>query len=1392
MTDHQKSVATSSTNAPQLPTPVSSTPLGDSSFSAYFPPKDNHGPQPQGTGAAVAPPFSPISEVSTNQNELGRSVSAVSEERLPQSGTTVKQVDPTSSGNHVSRLSRDDDKRKSAGAVSALDSERGEGRVSADLLNPSGGTHDRDRANSSVSDVSSVSDSLDHRRSHAARTISPPIEHQVSRDNAPSVSPLPAPQTSDKRADNYRPQHAPSYSTATASKEEEAARDRVEEQTLPAYSRPAQPKTSKIAPGTQIVPIARLRQDQDVRAEEPRPFSFVGHDSLLHTGHANNHSIDNPGVNIGSSTSDNLDQGNQRSGLVSSAVHQPIRHEDVSAERSGPPQPSRILTQAQAEEDYRIPGPYGHELRSPRPKTSSPMIEQFKSPTTTQQPADDFSSGPNAPKAVTSEYTPFPPQAHAQQQPQQTQQTQQPPLPAGHGVDARPGLPHQYSSDQSRPDADSTYAEDRDYERNRDRGRTSKLSALFKSRSKSRSRRLQKEKAREQRPENSRRHSLFKLGNRNSMSQDDAYNKPLPQPQDEDYNRTTDMTNQPGSRPEAGARRSSRDLLRDNSYNQADMNYVSPIQHGFATSHKRKRFSGLFGKSQTQVPTRASTLPSQTQQQTMSDQVSGARRPDEPQSAVQPQHITFDQGSNSQQPYTSPPTPGFHNQTTLAHDSEEAARQKNESHRQYSNDRNAAAGPYGPSRQNTGQSDGDPYNNWLLAQKVNNETPDQYSVYSNSNSAFPQQTQKGSLYQHENRPYAHDNVDRYQYEQPRPVLPRLNTGENRSISATPVPASAPPVPNSYLQGRQNQNNAPAHTNTLPQDPSNQQYHQLSFPQPPSLTQYNQPLTSRTARDVSRTSDMNDRTKPSLLATSNNYNYNDHHMASPLPMSPDYSDSNNLANPLHSAVNPAHGYARGNENIHSQSMSSYSQHPTSRISPHVAQLHVRSRSPKLGRRSSDDLNHEFESANNSLAVNAPQSESSMSPAAGLGTFSNKKVSPIGGIPRSAEDQEKPWAITLPADEEERRRRADDPESATSSKAREMRRMMLEQSPAATPVTSTEAPVSQFDSHDVPQQAPRTSLPKTAIISPPVSTQQPRDHEHEPTIGALPTTTPLPPRRDDEPIVPPRPAQRSLATSEQEPPTSTLPGTQRVTPPVRKTTPITIGRPTTPSFSLRRDASLRGKGARNSTVIDEAGRSAIVSGLTNRSTTPMSMTGHGSRSTSVDITRTSRSSSWNSKDVAQQQHDSTIPGRAPTTATPGVPTESGSPVPPVPSIPATQKDRLTLGQSGEPSLREPGLATPATGAPATTIAPTTASSTAPTDSTPGTKDPIIPTTTNTLTAPTTDVKSPSTNTNTKNLKPLEVYEMMGSRPDGYESDDEPMMSATAYPGQEWQPVFDRWED
>lgn len=75
------------------------------------------------------------------------------------------------------------------------------------------------------------------------------------------------------------------------------------------------------------------------------------------------------------------------------------------------------------------------------------------------------------------------------------------------------------------------------------------------------------------------------------------------------------------------------------------------------------------------------------------------------------------------------------------------------------------------------------------------------------------------------------------------------------------------------------------------------------------------------------------------------------------------------------------------------------------------MHVRSRSPKLGRTSEDEERAADDAYHGLGGSNA------------LGTFSSKKISPVGGVPRSAEDQEAPYRIALPgetSDERERRR------------------------------------------------------------------------------------------------------------------------------------------------------------------------------------------------------------------------------------------------------------------------------------------------------------------------------------------------------------------------------------
>lgn len=1262
------------------------TPVDDSSFSAYFPSRDAGIAPETGAKAAAAPPFSPISEVSSNQMDLGRSVSAVSEEQSPQSNTTARRTDPTvSAAPESTPHTDDDDRRKSAGAVSALESERDGRRVSTDL-NPTGAEHGR--CNSSVSDVSSVSDASHHRRNPATRTVSPPIEHQISRAEAPSLPPPPVPQVSNVPAESQRAHHAPSYSTAMASKEAEALQDRADEQTLPAYSQPTLPKPSRIPPGAPVVPIARLRQDQEVRAEEPRPFSFVGSESLLHTGHTASHSIDNPGVNIGSSTPD-APTRNAGDGLAQAAAPganvQPLPAPSKDSNgRSDATKPSRILTQAQAEEQYRIPGPYGHELRSPRPKTSSPMLEQFRTPIapqTAQPTADAAEDGPTSQPAVTAEYTPFPTR---QTVPQQTASQQMPPQPA----QPQPALPqptqqfqqqqpasrtHTFGPDPPytqpiRPDGGSTFQEARDRERSRDRSRPSKFSALFRSRSRSRSRRLQKEKTRqpEARPGNHRRNSLFKLGGRNGSSRGSSYD----QGQSQGHDEITDQPIQNNSRSAAGSRRLSLDLLKGATFGHTGKGQESSSQQAPVSSNKKKRFSGFFGRS------------------------TGKNEPGQSENANQ---------------RSGPPSQGGHvrSQAALAPDREEGAWQENGAYRQYPTGQSQPAPsqsvpeedarPFGPQPVRV-DSYGSPFPDH---QAHRNEQADQYSLYSHVSYRKP--LQPGSPYQHENQPNPYAQTHHSHFEQPRPVLPRLDTGDNRSSNTTPVPASAPPVPGSYMQARQSQKPVSVQTHTLPQDASSQQYHQLSFPQPQSLSQYHPPPTTRAARDISHNSDSHDwRMSPLPSSSSANNDQNNRQFTSPLPVAqPDFSIPSRAPGPMFP--------------------------PPSRITPRVAQLHIRSRSPKLGRRSSDDLNQEFDTATAALAINAPHSASSMSPVATLGTFTSKKVSPIGGIPRSSEEQEKPWALSLPADEEERKRKDADPDSATSSRAREMKRILLERSPITSPVTTTTTSTQSPTLQTVADRFMLHGMPPT----------QPRTFDHQPPLHGT---------------------------------TKTAQGSRTNTP--------TNGRPTTPSVTLRRDASLRGKEpqGRTSNIIDEAGQVPTVGGSLPRKDTPISAPGPSSARNSPDV-------------VNNQNAVAGDPSQRDTAATPA--TSTAPPIPGAASALSSPLPGQTVNSSAQTPKNEHAVVpvvSPLHGEPAVEgsvpiVAPVAAAAAAaspPTESSPTSKKAKAGTTDN------TKPKSPRAE------KADEVYEMAGSKPEDYESEEEPVMSATAYPGQEWQPVFERWED
>jgi len=62
----------------------------------------------------------------------------------------------------------------------------------------------------------------------------------------------------------------------------------------------------------------------------------------------------------------------------------------------------------------------------------------------------------------------------------------------------------------------------------------------------------------------------------------------------------------------------------------------------------------------------------------------------------------------------------------------------------------------------------------------------------------------------------------------------------------------------------------------------------------------------------------------------------------------------------------------------------------------------------------------ERVSDNLAPPTSNRGSGGTPVEGLGTFSNKRISPVGGIPRSSEEQEAPFKIGIPGEEDQRRR------------------------------------------------------------------------------------------------------------------------------------------------------------------------------------------------------------------------------------------------------------------------------------------------------------------------------------------------------------------------------------
>jgi hypothetical protein len=328
-----------------------------------------------------------------------------------------------------------------------------------------------DRRLSAVSAVSSPSPSPvdDSQRDDAQHHSSPAddvAEEQQARDPAETVP-------------SYEETAPVGAIAASQTKEEEAAQDRaaadVQNDPAPSYEEtPSQnARAPRIGPNAQILPVANLTQQ---RRNEPvavhsRPFSFEATDSFSRAQQAYEQSQQNQNapsqplspvsqtaskdlsqVSVEEVPDDTLPRQNRQSKSYSRPFgadpvgnHPAFRQADQPIDRSqmysteATPANSRYVQQPRPVEEagYRIPGPYGQEYRSPKPRQYS-----NQSPTTAHPRQQSI---PNAAEAG---HGPAPLPFSSQQQSQQPgpghwQQQQQQSFPPGQGSIAPPMAPEQ-------------------------------------------------------------------------------------------------------------------------------------------------------------------------------------------------------------------------------------------------------------------------------------------------------------------------------------------------------------------------------------------------------------------------------------------------------------------------------------------------------------------------------------------------------------------------------------------------------------------------------------------------------------------------------------------------------------------------------------------------------------------------------------------------------------------------------------------------------------------------------------------------------------------------------------------------------------------------------------
>lgn len=468
-----------------------------------------------------------------------------------------------------------------------------------------------------------------------------------------------------------------------------------------------------------------------------------------------------------------------------------------------------------------------------------------------------------------------------------------------------------------------------------------------------------------------------------------------------------------------------------------------------------------------------------------------------------------------------------------------------------------------------------------------------------------------------------------------------------------------------------------------------------------------------------------------------------------------------------------------------------------IADHVKQLHKRSRSPRLGRPPSEEfINHtDIDPTRSGSTTQRLKPD----PATQLGMFNSKKISPQGGVPREPHEQESPWTIVLPTDAEEQVDKNSHPRDRNIGPVRSQPSKAVTGADFVSPATPHQhnhgdvhgnviSPVMAVEprvqeglpaaprSHGSRQQRQSLDLYSQNENRRDRITQQSKvGTDYVPTDTAAAAT--VPPTTSNASVIP-RPGPESVPTQQE----------------VRETASPTTGGEEVSFPSSRAASRLNNARVEQSPDTIEARSSDASRPLTvaerilgvqptvrdtvpeHRSTTPVP------RSPAPPIESQPKVSTWpDANPSTAAVTTSNIGGTTVTTTTMKAGSKLGKGSIKTNTYVIDTND-LSRSNSNTTNSHTKGqrdsTRNPASPSTAAAVQQT------PVNTTPAVQSPHEP-----------QVPGNSSQPPRSYGKSINAFELPGSKPDGYESEEEIVMSATAYPGQEWMPSLipgASWDD